>query len=168
MDLEMVTVTVVTAVMMALREHLRLWICFHLMTTFSPPRYFLLPTGGGAVGHRALGRNCTCSVLFSWPCFQLKLPARPMPAAWDKQPACSLRKRWWAGEICGRTHCVCPGVNTSKAEELGLFFFIYLSPLATIKVLFVASTALLICLKFITNLELMYPFVIFYRIATDE
>lgn len=124
----------------------------HLVTTFSPAHYFFSSSHEEELcDSEALRRNGTCSVHYSWPCFQLRLPARQMSAACDKQPVSSLRKLGWSGEVCRRKDTLRPGINIRKVADLGIFFF--LLPLPIIKVIFQVSLALLLYLKFVISLE---------------
>lgn len=122
-----------------------------LMTTFFPARYFFFSSHEEELcDSEALRRNGTCSVHYSWPCFQLRLLARQMSAACDKQPVSSLRKLRWSGDVCRRKDTLCPGIHISKVAELGTLFLL---PLPIIKVIFQVSFALLLYLKFVINLE---------------
>lgn len=122
-----------------------------LMTTFFPAHYFFFSSHEEELcDSEALRRNGTCSVHYSWPCFQLRLPARQMSAACDKQPVSSLRKLQWSGDVCRRKDTLCPGINISKVAELGTFVVL---PLPIIKVIFQVSFALHLYQKFVINLE---------------
>lgn len=97
----------------------------HLVTIFSPAHYFFSSSHEEELcDSEALRRNGTCSVHYSWPCFQLRFPARQMSAACDKQPVSSLRKLGWSGEVCRRKDTLCPGINIRKVADLGIFFLI--------------------------------------------
>lgn len=124
---------------------------------------FLLSTWGGAVRQWSLEEELHMLSSFSWPCFQLKVPARRMPAACDQQPACSLRKLPWLGDVC-RTHCIL-GEISARLQSWGIFFLISFTSNKTI----ISSTSCLASMsKTGYQLEINLAYGIVYGLATHE